>query len=212
MHEELRSHWECAKGQHKWRTCAFRRSFLNGSKTVTCYLLSKEEEEEEAGRAGGAGKLASCCFLGEVRRTPSGDLKLSLLPLLNALSLQADSHAPATSPGRFRKSLCLSKSLLLSPFGRIRHTDSPWSFPVPSSYPGETPKCQKKNKKQKTKKNFELHGTGAAVIGRGRPSMPVTLCYLLGSISPFFLSKYLGLERSTNSCQSRDAATAPASD
>lgn len=137
------------KGPAQMAHMCLSKVILNGSKTVTCYLLSKEEEEEEAGRAGGAGKLASCCFLGEVRRTPSGDLKLSLLPLLNALSLQADSHAPATSPGRFRKSLCLSKSLLLSPFGRIRHTDSPWSFPVPSSYPGETPKCQKK--KQKTK-------------------------------------------------------------
>lgn len=87
---------------------------LNRSEIVTCYLLGKEEEEAGGG-GGGAGKLASCCFLGEVRRTPSGDLKLSLLPLLNALSLQADSHAPATSPGRFRKSPCLSKSPLLTP-------------------------------------------------------------------------------------------------
>lgn len=77
---------------------------LNSSETVTCYLLG---EEEEAGSGGGAGKLASCRFLGEVRRTPSRDLKLSLSPLLNALSSQADSHVPATSPGRFRKSLCL---------------------------------------------------------------------------------------------------------
>lgn len=113
---------------------------LNGSEIVTCYLLG---EEEEAGGGGGAGKLASCCFLGEVRRTPSGDLKRSLPPLLNALSLQADSHAPATSPGRFRKSPCLSKSPLLAPLGRNRHTGSPWSFPVPSSHPRETPKCQK---------------------------------------------------------------------
>lgn len=87
------------------------------------------------GSGGGAGKLASCSFLGEVRRTPSRDLKLSLSPLLNVLSSQADAHVPATSPGRFRKSLCLLQkpSSLPSGPGQIHRFSLVLSRPLLSS-------------------------------------------------------------------------------
>lgn len=128
------------------------------------------------GSGGGAGKLAGCRFLGEVRRTPSRDLKLSLSPLLNALSSQADSHVPAISPGRFRKSLCLLQKPSSRPSqpGQTHRSSLVLSCPLLSS-----------GRNSQESKNFELLYVSAAVIGLGGPSTPATLCCLSGSISRF---------------------------
>lgn len=120
MHEEFQSNQEGANDQHKRRTLCHSKVILKRSTIVTCYLVGKEGRR----RRGRSGKTTARCFLGEVRKTPSRGLKLSLSPLPGDLSLLAASHTTGSSPGWFRKSLRLSKRspwprqtpVLFSPF------------------------------------------------------------------------------------------------
>lgn len=71
-HEEFRSNWEGANGHYRQRALCHSKVILKDSMIVTCYLQGKE------GAAAGAERETTArCFLGEVRRTPSGGLKLS---------------------------------------------------------------------------------------------------------------------------------------
>lgn len=69
MHEEFRSIWEGANGRYKRRTLVpFEGHF---ERLDDCNLLFTRLGGVGGSGGGGAGKLQRC-FLGEVRRTPSG--------------------------------------------------------------------------------------------------------------------------------------------
>lgn len=156
MHEEFQSNQEGANDQHKQRTLCHSKVILKRSTIVTCCLVGKGGRQ----RRGRSGKTTARCFLGEVRKTPSRGLKLSLSPLPGDLSLLAASHTTGSSPGWFRKSLRLSKRSPLA----TSDTGSFQSFPVPRSAPGNS-----------SVRNFELPRTAGAVISparRGAPASP----------------------------------------
>lgn len=108
MHEEFRSNWEGANGQNKRRTLCHSKVILKGSRIVTCYLLG-EGGRGRRRRRGRSGKTPARCFLGEVRRTPSEGLKLSLSPLPRGFIFSRCLPRPRSSPVWFRKSPRLSK-------------------------------------------------------------------------------------------------------
>ncbi|XP_070345244.1 uncharacterized protein [Equus asinus] len=111
------------------------------------------------GGGGGAGNY-SALFSWRGQKDTLRRPKALPSPMPGALSPLAASHAPATSPGRFRKSLRLSKRPPLA----AGDPGSPPSFPVPLSSPGNS-----------SVRNFELPRTAGAVISPARRGAPAPL-------------------------------------